>query len=75
MGERKISWEQLIDNMLATTSKENLPRFDVNNDDEILCRSDRDASCIVDFLKALGFDAGWREDQNEMYYKYEIYTD
>lgn len=47
----EITWDMIID--LLKTNEINVHRFEVNNDAEVLCRTEDDANCIADFLEAL----------------------
>ena len=49
-------WEIVVNSLRKTPIEKGRHRFEVNYDDEILCRTEDDANCIADFLESLGFD-------------------
>lgn len=74
MEDWDLTWANIIDSMIETDTGEDVPRFDVSNDDEILCKTEEDANCIADFLRALGFDICTAENENAKgNYRYEVY--
>lgn len=72
-----LSWNEIINAMIDTEPKGNgTPRFNINDNEEILCKTEEDANCIADFLENLGFDTihtSYNADAFE--YRWEVYPD
>lgn len=47
----KIKWTNIVTALLYSTK--HLDRFDLNDDDEIMCKTEEDAHCIADFIEDL----------------------
>ena len=47
----EITWDMIVDNLKE--SDKHLSRFEINEDDEILCKTEEDANCIADFIECL----------------------
>ena len=70
-------WELIVNSLRETPVHKPNHRFDVNYDDEILCRTEEDANCLADFLESLGFDLVYvseNEDSDDEF-KWEVYID
>lgn len=47
----EITWDMIIDNLKE--SDKHLERFEINEDGEILCKTEEDANCLADFIECL----------------------
>ncbi len=81
--EDRITWNNAINGLrgnLYSSDRvpESFPRFDISGDDEILCKTEADADCIADFLKALGVSDPIHTseiEEGDPVYKWEVYPD
>ena len=48
------------------------PRFDVSEDNRILCKNKEDADCIAEFLRHLGLGSSTVEEYNGSVFEYTI---
>ena len=70
----RIRWTDII--KLITKSTSNITRFEVNGNEEILCKTQEDAECIADFLEVLGvFDVVHTSDSGDSFYPVAVYPD
>ena len=71
---KSIEWEMIVKGILESSQM----RFDVNDDDEILCKTEEDANCIADFLEVLGFGTmhtSFDEENKGAAYPWSVYPD
>ena len=74
----EITWDMVIDNLIE--SDKHLGRFEINNNREILCKTEEDANCIADFLECLFDDvvctSTYVDDNNWTDgFRYELHLD
>ena len=69
------AWEMICNWLRNNPISKNNYRFDVNNDDEILCRNESDANCIADFFESVGIDVVHTSETDDEDFKWSIYID
>ena len=72
------TWGSVVESILTYTDNKKAPRFDINFEDEIICKTQDDAYLIADLLEALLFDvvhAKPIEDAEDSEWKWVVYPD
>lgn len=68
-------WEIVVNSLRQTPIEQSNHRFEVNYDDEIMCRTEEDANCIADFLESMGFDVVHTSESDDEDFKWLLYID